>query len=245
MVREFSCLHRISSAFFAQLYLHRSLKFIMLKFILSTFCVSLALATPLPLRPRDGYKVPTTSFNSQTDFNTYWNYNYPWGDTHNGAARMDSAHVAIGNGQLTLTADYVTGQAATSSGIAINYLSGTVYAKEYYTVAVGGGYSFTGQFQAPTVKGTWPAFWLTGANSWPPEIDLAEWKGNGDISFNTLGLDDVWITKNVAYSSSSFQTLTMDVLDYNGVDVQTKFYMNGVLQSTQIGKGMVGQPFWL
>jgi hypothetical protein len=103
----------------------------MLKFILSTFCVSLALANRLPLRPRDGYKVPTTSFNSQTDFNTYWNYNYPWGDTHNGAARMDSAHVAIGNGQLTLTTDYVTGQAATSSGIAINHLSGTVYAKEY------------------------------------------------------------------------------------------------------------------
>jgi hypothetical protein len=58
-------------------------------------------------------------------------------------------------------------------------------------------------------------------------------------------MDDVWITKTVAYNSSSFQTLTMDVLDYNGVDVQTKFYMNGVLQSTQIGKGMVGQPFWL
>jgi hypothetical protein len=157
MVREFSCLHRKSSALFVQLCLYCSLKFIMLKFILSTFCVSLALANRLPLRPRDGYKVPTTSFNSQTDFNTYWNYNYPWGDTHNGAARMDSAHVAIGNGQLTLTTDYVTGQAATSSGIAINYLSGTVYAKEYYTVAVDGGYCFTGQFQAPTVKGTWPA----------------------------------------------------------------------------------------
>lgn len=217
----------------------------MLLLILTIFYLSLALANPLHLRPRNGYKVPTTSFNSQTDFNTYWNYNYPWGNTHNGAARMDSAHVAIGNGQLTLTADYVTGQPATSSGIAIHYLSGTIYAKQYYTVAVGGGYSFTGQFKAPTVKGAWPAFWLTGANSWPPEIDLAEWKGNGDISFNTYGMNSVWTTKNVAYSSSTFQTLTMDVLDYNGVDVQTKFYMNGALQSTQIGKGMVGQPLWL
>ena len=158
---------------------------------------------------------------------------------------MDSAHVAIGGGQLTLTADYVTGQAPTSSGIAIQYLSGTIYAKQTYTVAVGGGYSFTGQFLAPTVRGTWPAFWLTGANGWPPEIDLAEWKGNGDISFNSYGMDKVWITKNVPYSSSSFQTLTMTVLDLNGVDVQTKFYMNGVLQSTQTGKSMVGQPFWL
>jgi hypothetical protein len=190
----------------------------MLRLLLTTFCFGLALSNPLPLRPRprDGYKIPSTSFNSQTTFNSYWKYNYPWGNTHNGAARMDSAHVAVGNGQLTLTADYVTGQAPTSSGIAINYLSGTVYAQESYAVAVGGGYSFTGQFLAPTIKGTWPAFWLTGVNTWPPEIDLAEWKGDGDISFNTYGMNSVWITDNVPYSSSSFQTLTMDVMDLNG-----------------------------
>lgn len=36
---------------------------------------------------------------------------------------------------------------------------------------------------ASVLKGTWPAAWLTGAKSWPPEIDLAEWKGNGKVRY--------------------------------------------------------------
>lgn len=197
--------------------------------------------------PRDGYKIPSTSFDSQDDFDTYWSYNYPWGTDHNGAARMDSSHVTVGGGQLTLTADPVTGQPPTSSGVAINYLSGTAYAQEYFTVAVSGGYDFTGQFKAPTAVGTWPAFWLTGANSWPPEIDLAEWKGDGKISFNTLGMSGAaWITDDVEYPDpSSFHQILVQVRDSNGVDVSIEFHLDGTLQTTQVGAGMVGQPFWL
>jgi Beta-glucanase/Beta-glucan synthetase len=29
----------------------------------------------------------------------------------------------------------------------------------------------------PNSTGTWPAFWLTGTQSWPPEIDIYEWYG--------------------------------------------------------------------
>ncbi|OBT79828.1 hypothetical protein VF21_01550 [Pseudogymnoascus sp. 05NY08] len=197
------------------------------------------------LLPRDGYKIPSTSFDSQSTFNTYWSYNYPWGTDHNGAARMASSQVSVGGGQVTLTAAPTTDQAPTSDGLAIHYLSGTIYAKEYFTVAANGGYDFTGDFLASTAKGTWPAFWLTGANSWPPEIDLAEWKGSGKISFNSLGINNQWITKDVTYNSASWHTLKMEVRDLNGVDVQTKFYMDGALQATQTGNAMVGKPFWL
>jgi hypothetical protein len=208
--------------------------------------IASANPVPDPILPRNGYKIPSTSFDSVANFNTYWSYNYPWGTDHNGGARMNSAHVSVGGGQLTLTADKVSGQAPTSAGVAINYLSGTVYAKEYFTVAKSGGYDFTGQFQAPTAKGTWPAFWLTGANSWPPEIDLAEWKGDGKVSFNTLGMSGAaWITDDVTWPSSAFHTVLVQVRDLNGVDVQSKFYLDGTLKSTQTGKGMVGQPFWL
>ncbi|RDW59912.1 hypothetical protein BP6252_12999 [Coleophoma cylindrospora] len=204
------------------------------------------LASANPIVPRNGYKIPTTSFDSLSTFNTYWAYDYPWGTDHNGAARMNSSQVAVGGGQVTLTAKPVTGQPATSGGIAINYLSGTIYAKEYFTVATGGGYEFTGDFLASTTLGTWPAFWLSGANTWPPEIDLAEWKGDGLVSFNSLGLNDVWITKDVTYSpASSFHTIKIDVKDADGTNVVSNFYLDGVLQSTQTGQGMVGQPFWL
>ena len=220
----------------------------MLSLSLTAIFLSLVSAAPAPadLLPRNGWKIPSTSFNSQTDFNTYWAYNYPWGTDHNGGARMSPSQVAVSGGQLTLTAQKVSGQPPTTGGIPINYLSGTVYAKEVFTVKKSGGYDISGTFLAPTAKGTWPAFWLTGANSWPPEIDLAEWKGDGKVSFNTLAVSQNWITKDVTYSNSgSFHNLKMELRDSNGVDVQIKFYLDGKLQTTQIGKGMVGQPFWL
>jgi hypothetical protein len=78
---------------------------------------------------------------------------------------MNAAYISIFNKTLTLTAQPVSGQPpaySDSQTIAINYLSGTVNAKDYFTVTAGGGYDFIGDFQAPVAKGTWPAFWLTG-----------------------------------------------------------------------------------
>lgn len=113
--------------------------------------------------------IPSTSFDSQADFDADWDYLYPWGSDHNGAARMDKAHVKIADGTVTLTAERVTGQKPASHGgqmIDIHYLSGAISAKEYFNVSPGGGYDFTGEFKATTTRGTWPAFWLTGVDSW-------------------------------------------------------------------------------
>lgn len=113
-------------------------------------------------------------------------------------------------------------------------------------MVVDGGYGFTGLFPAPTARGTWPAIWLTGANSWPPEIDIAEWKGSGNISFNSLGVQGPWSSYNVNYPDPEcFHQVHVKVRDYNGADVQIKFFVDGALQTTQLGEGMVEQPFWL
>lgn len=56
-------------------------------------------------------------------------------------------------------------------------LSGAVHSARTFTVKAGSGLDIEAEFQAPTARGTWPAFWLNGAHSWPPEIDIAEWKG--------------------------------------------------------------------
>ncbi|TAQ89902.1 hypothetical protein B7494_g1770 [Chlorociboria aeruginascens] len=193
--------------------------------------------------------IPRSCFNSQADFNVSFNDLYPWGTDHNGGARMNASYISISNGTLTLTAQPVSGQPPGSSGgqtIAINYLSGTVNAKDYITVTVGGGYDFTGDFLAPVVKGTWPAFWLTGVNSWPPEIDLAEWKGSGDISFNTFNTSSQVVALNVNYPDpGSFHTIKGELRDENGEDVSIKFYLDGSLVTTQYGKGFVGQSLYL
>ncbi|KAI1212349.1 concanavalin A-like lectin/glucanase domain-containing protein [Annulohypoxylon truncatum] len=193
--------------------------------------------------------IPTTSFNSQADFDADWDYNYPWGTDHNGGARMNESQVQFSDGLLTLTAKKVSGQPPATSGgqtIAINYLSGTIYAKEHFTVAQGGGYDFSGEFKATTTKGTWPAFWLTAVDSWPPEIDMAEWKGSGKISFNTFNTSSVLSWDDVTYPDpDEFHTIKCEVRDINQKDVSAKFYMDGSLVTTQVGGGFFGKAMYL
>lgn len=208
-----------------------------------TFCLLIGIASAVRTM------IPTTVFDSQTDFDTDFEYLYPWGTDHNGAARMNSTQVTITNSTLTLTATPVTGQPSTTQGgktIAINYLSGAVHAKETFTVEATGGYDFTGEFLAPTTKGTWPAFWLTAVSGWPPEIDLAEWKGDGDVSFNTFNTSSVVAAKDVEYANpDDFHTIKAEVRDLNGADVQTSFYLDGTLVTTQVGKDYVGKAQYL
>lgn len=193
--------------------------------------------------------IPTTSFDSQADFDADWAVNYPWGTDHNGGARMNPSQIKYSNGTLTLTAKKVSGQSPATSGgktIAINYLSGTVHAKEHFNVSRGGGYDFSGEFKATTTKGTWPAFWLSGVDSWPPEIDMAEWKGSGKISFNTFNTSSAVTAKDVAYGTpDAWHAIKCEVRDVNGADVSAKFYMDGSLVTTQAGKGFFGKPMYL
>ncbi|KAL7626649.1 hypothetical protein AAE478_003422 [Parahypoxylon ruwenzoriense] len=193
--------------------------------------------------------IPKTSFDSQSNFDADWSYNYPWGTDHNGGARMDKGQVKFSNGMLTLTAKKVTGQPDATHGgnkIKINYLSGAISAKEHFTVARGGGYDFTGEFKATTTKGTWPAFWLTAVNGWPPEIDMAEWKGSGKISFNTFNTSSSLSWKDVTYSNpDQFHSIKCEVRDINQKDVSVKFYMDGNLVTTQVGGSYFGKPLYL
>jgi len=117
--------------------------------------------------------IPKSSFNSQKDFDAVWAYNYPWGTDHNGSARMNKDQVQLSNGTMTITAKRVSGQKAARHGgkdIAIRYLSGAINAKEHFTVARGGGLDFVADLKATVGRGTWPAFWLTAVDGWPPEV---------------------------------------------------------------------------
>ncbi|KAL4958665.1 glycoside hydrolase family 16 protein [Aspergillus stella-maris] len=167
-------------------------------------------------------EIPTDSFN---DLNTYWNYLYPWGDTHNGGARMDSNHVSVTNGILTLTTEPVTGEDGP-----INYLSGTIHAKQTFTISAGGGYDISAEFIAPVEQGTWPAFWLNAATGWPPEIDIAEWKGTGKILFNTFNTSDEVSALDMDYPSpEDWHSVRVEIRDENGTNVFIGFWLDGEL----------------
>lgn len=189
------------------------------------------------LAKRDSTLIPTSCFDSTSSLTQYFNYNYPWGDTHNGAAIMKESNSVIADaGVLTLNATY-TG----ASDYA--YDSGTVYAKQQFTVEAGGGLDFSAQFIAPVETGTWPAFWLNGVNSWPPEIDVAEWKGSGDISFNTFNSSSEVQAQDVEYPSpTDYHTVLAELRDEDGSNVSVNFYLDGTLITTQYASGLVGQP---
>lgn len=167
-----------------------------------------------------------------------------------GGARMDKAHVRISSpGVLTITAQHVTGQPpATHAGkqIPINYLSGAIGAKQHFTVPTGGGLVFSGSFLASTTKGTWPAFWLTAVQGWPPEIDMAEWKGSGKISFNTFNTSSSVQAKDVNYPNpSNWHDIKCQLRDNGNGIVQAKFWLDGTEVTTQYGKDYVGKALYL
>lgn len=69
------------------------------------------------------------------------------------------------------------------NNIVIPYSIGVVESKNAYKY---GYFEAIGHF--PISKGQWPAFWLTGANSWPPEIDIVEGYSKGDTYNNARRL---------------------------------------------------------
>ncbi|KAH9889641.1 concanavalin A-like lectin/glucanase domain-containing protein [Xylariomycetidae sp. FL2044] len=191
--------------------------------------------------------IPTTSFSS---FDTYWKALYPWGTDHNGGARMSESQISVSSdGALTLTATPVTGEPPAENGgveYPVHYLSGAVHAAQTFAVAAGGGYDFSGEFRATTTYGTWPAFWLTAVSGWPPEIDMAEWKGSGDVSFNTFNTSSSVATHDVPYDDpDAWHTVKVQLRDENGSDVRVKYFLDGVEQTTHYGDNYIGAAMYL
>ena len=148
--------------------------------------------------------VDGTSFNGANAFTNQWSYNYPWGTDHNGSARMNATNVTVSGGVVTLTSSLTNTYEGTSSkspNLTIRYNSGTFYLKQQITIdAQHPVWDISGQLKVPTQTGTWPAFWITGANSWPPESDFMEFKGSSTCWQNTY--NGSWQTSHTNISSA-------------------------------------------
>ncbi|MDT0317890.1 glycoside hydrolase [Streptomyces millisiae] len=198
----------------------------------------------------------TDSFASYQSLEANWNYRYPWGSDHNGSARMyaspsDHNHVFLsGGGVLTLLATRINWDEGTSSStphLPIRYHSGAIHAKHQITVTNQfPNYEVKGEFQAPSAPGTWPAFWLTGVNSWPPESDILEFKGDNRNWFNTFRTSsDVSSTIVPVSSPGSWHGYRAWITKVNNTDVDIHYYLDGTWKAVHRGAGFVGKPLWL
>lgn len=198
--------------------------------------------------------IDTDSFADYGALESAWNYLYPWGSDHNGSARMyasasDHHHVFLDSGGvLVLRASRIDWDEGTSSAdphLPIRYHSGAIHAKprilvddQYPTWEV------RGEFQAPSAAGTWPAFWLTGADSWPPESDILEYKGDNRNWFNTY--DGGWDSTPVTVPDpGAWHSYRAWIAKVGATDVDIHYYLDDTWVGQHRGSDFVGAPMHL
>jgi hypothetical protein len=195
--------------------------------------------------------IDTSTFASYSALQATWNYLYPWGSDHNGTARMyasssDHNHVYLeSGGVLVLKATRITWDEGNSSSdpyLPIHYHSGAIHGKPQVLVNDQfPNWEVKGDFQAPSARGTWPAFWLTGASSWPPESDILEYKGDPRNWFNTY--DGGWENTIVGVSSpGSWHNYRAWITKVNATDVDIHYYLDGNWVGRHRGSNFAGKP---
>ncbi|RIB22055.1 Glycoside Hydrolase Family 16 protein [Gigaspora rosea] len=174
-----------------------------------------------------------------------------WGSSHNGAALMlgnTSYHenIYLNNSVLALKATRNNNQ---PGGNKLKYTSGTIYAKELIEVnSQYPNYLICGDFIAPTIFGTWPAFWLTCTTSWPPEVDILEFKGSTFNNFNIFYINKTVPTysdRTNITSPNDWNTFCFYMNMINNNNVSVTLSLNNMPNITHTAEGYVGKKFWL
>lgn len=216
-----------------------------------------ALAGVPPANAAAWETVLSGSFANRAALEAGWHYRYPWGSDHNGSARMyasssDINHVYLEtSGVLTIKATRITWDEGNSSAdphLPIRYHSGALHARQQVLVTDQfPNWEVKGEFQAPATRGAWPAFWLTGANSWPPESDILEFKGDNRNWFNTYrNASGGWSNTIVGVSNpGGWHGYRAWITKVNATDVDIHYYLDGNWVGQHRGANFVGSPMWL
>lgn len=165
-----------------------------------------------------------------------WAYSYPWADHHNYSAVVRESQVAVKDGKLVLTATRVAGdnwikddkgETGYTDNIGekkwrkYSHLTGVVHLP-FSRYPLSGNLYMEGRFRMPDRSGFWPAFWLNGNNSWPPEIDIFEYLSNTPEKIyvgihrqdssreNGDGGAGWWIERTASFFQKEFHTYALD-----------------------------------
>jgi len=144
--------------------------------------------------PPIGYElVYEDKFDSHTKFEENWRYAHPWGDFHpktlwrywpqtNEVAYLSPAGLVLENRLKPKT--FIKSELpkwrqkdSLPDEFTIKWASGLVSSKKSWKHGW-----FEAEIMMPTERGMWSAFWLSGVDSWPPEIDIFEAYTNEDMN---------------------------------------------------------------
>lgn len=206
--------------------------------------------------PKPIVYLDSSCFDSKEKFDAEWKMLYPWGSDHNGSARMFAENVSLlTGGILQIKAEWTNwfweGYSTADPKLRITFHSGAIHAKEQIKVTSELPYwEISGDFKAPTTPSSWPAFWITGALSWPPEIDILEFKGTSSTLQNTVTgpawNQTVWtsVLTSIPDAATTWHNYKLTMEKVSNTDVLVKMYVDGSLKTTAT-KDFVGKPFWL
>ena len=165
---------------------------------------------------------PTMADNfNGTGLSGNWGKNYKWGKHHNHYGLANTRMIEVVDGKLKLHAEKIPadewpedtkGRTGIECNIGPDSASkgwkkwqgymGAIYSHKVYNPPV----SMSGRFKTPATRGWWDAFWLNGNNSWPPEIDIFEYRSqrlrysmylnvhqsSSKSSATTVSMGDLW-----------------------------------------------------
>lgn len=192
-----------------------------------------------------------TSFTSYKTLEASWNYLYPWGEDHNGSARMyagpqNRSQLYIKEpGILVIKASRIyndEGKSKSPPHLPIHYRSGTIHLKSKLLLNDEfPAWELSGDFKAPTAPGTWPAFWITSTNGWTAESDILEFKGTHTNWSNTYDgkWENTYTTLPDAYSTwHNYKLIITRIVDPTGkptLDAKCEYFIDGILKGTHTG----------
>lgn len=190
------------------------------------------------------------SFKNAKQFKKTWHYFYPWGTEHNGSARMHKKQIILKDQILQIKATPISGNEGKSKHPPyqeIKYHSGAIHAKHQITISeTYPTYSISGEFKAPIQPGTWPAFWLTAVNGWPPESDILEFKGD-DINWQNTFItpkDVTTIKTSIPDALEKWHTYTAVLQRIDDEHTTITYFIDGDKKGVH-WTNFTNQPLWL
>jgi len=154
---------------------------------------------------------------------------------------MRQSQVSLNGGSMSLHA------VKTSAYSGYHFVSGTIWCKTIIKVDSSHlSWTIDGQFKASSAVGAWPSMWLDGTQTWPPESDIFEFKGNSYCWQNTFITSSTVYTKQT-YVSNSYGAWHHYKIWMNRVDssnVTIDYYVDGTWTKRDTAN-FSGKPMWL
>jgi hypothetical protein len=206
----------------------------MKKIIIVGFAVACLVALPLAA----GAGTLASGFSSSTFTD---NGTLPWGShTDHGSEYYVSWDAGFSGGTLTLHSIYNTGGYKYESGVVYGNTQVPASGYNYVTVDVYIENTYAG------VRGVWPAFWLDTTKTWPPEIDIAEFKGNqgGQVWQNVCNDYQQWQTISTS-CGTGYVHYGLALGPANGGNRTYQLFMNGSIHMQGTFHDSQNSPFWV